>query len=106
MIYVKLVYKNVIGFLKKLLKFLPTILIIMFISYLLLYVFDKFFCDDKSLCYTIVIFLIGIIITLKINLLDSSSDYIPIFRKMFDENRRIDSNSFKYNDSIETWSFF
>ena len=99
MIYVKLAYKNVICFLKKLLKFAPTLLITLLL-YLLLYFFDIFFCDDKSLCYTIVIFLIGIIITLKINLLDSSSDYIPIFRKMFDENRRIDSNSFKYNEMI------
>ena len=90
----KIIWTLFLDWLKITIQFIPTLIVTGLMSYLVLVVFANKLCDDKSLCYTIVIFLTGIIVTLKIKLLDTRTDYLPIFLKYFTDKDIIDNSIF------------
>lgn len=97
---IKIIWKLFLDWLKITIQFIPTLIVTGIMSYLVLGVFANKLCDDKSLCYTIVIFLIGIIVTLKIKLLDTQTDYLPIFLKYFTDKDIIDNSIFRHKERI------
>ena len=96
----KIIWTLFLDWLKITIQFIPTLIVTGLMSYLVLVVFANKLCDDKSLCYTIVIFLTGIIVTLKIKLLDTQTDYLPIFLKYFTYKDIIDNSIFRHKERI------
>lgn len=97
---IKIIWRLILDWLKKAFQFIPTLIVTGIMSYLVLVVFANKLCDDKSLFYTIVIFLTGIIVILKIKLLDTQTDYLPIFLKYFTDKDIIDNSIFRHKERI------
>ncbi len=72
--------KNVLKFI---LQVSLTIVLTTIATILLLTGIVKNFCQDWSLCFSIIIFLIGIHVTIKIRVLDSEEEYRPLFKKLY-----------------------
>ena len=106
---IKHLWNSFLEWLKITVQFIPTIAVTAIISYFVLAIFANKLCDDKSLCYTIVIFLTGIIVTLKIKLLDTQTDYYPLHKKEVIENnlfRHKERLGFKLGTALNVFFLF
>lgn len=84
-------WKNIFLWLKERIKHLLkfsyqivfTIVVTVVLAALLLNQVKMKFCEDVSICYSIAVFLIGIIITLKIRILDNKEKYKPLLEVFY-----------------------
>lgn len=86
--------------LMRIIQIVITLAIVTLMFYLTLYVFIKDLCEDKATCYTASIFIIGIIVTLKIRILDEKDDYYPFLIKKAYNGGVLSNKDFRNNELV------
>lgn len=86
--------------LMRIIQVVITLAIVTGMFFLTLYVFINDLCEDKATCYTVSIFVIGIIVALKIRILDEKDDYYPLLFKKSYYGGVLNNKDFKNNELL------